>query len=153
MMFQEDETTSGKISGWVRTLVIPGTGRNLDWRQQEQWGGGWQWIDKKACRGQITKGLDCYIKESCLYSKGNGKLLRDFKQWKGLIKYCILGKCLCTVCSRKIKEWARLKAPSPLMDHYSNIGKRKWLSEVGKCLYDWRFVYHSERYLSSKNLQ
>lgn len=41
--------------------------------------------DGKARRGQITKGLDCYIKESCLYSKGNGKPLRDFKQWSDLI--------------------------------------------------------------------
>lgn len=41
--------------------------------------------DGKACRGQITKGLDCYIRESCLHSKGNGKPLRDFKQQRGLI--------------------------------------------------------------------
>lgn len=41
--------------------------------------------DGKACRGQITKGFDCYIKESCLYSKGNGKPLSDFKLWRDLI--------------------------------------------------------------------
>lgn len=40
---------------------------------------------RKACSGQVTKGLDGYIKESCLYSKGNEKSLRDFKQWRDLI--------------------------------------------------------------------
>lgn len=41
--------------------------------------------DEKAHRGQITKGPDCYRKEACLYSKGNGKLLRNFKQFGDLI--------------------------------------------------------------------
>lgn len=40
--------------------------------------------DGKACRGQTTKGLDCCIQESCLYSKENEKPLRDFKQWRDL---------------------------------------------------------------------
>lgn len=39
----------------------------------------------EACRGQITKSLDCSIKEFCLYSKGNERSLRDFKQWNDLI--------------------------------------------------------------------
>lgn len=38
--------------------------------------------EREARRGQITKGLDCYIKEP---SKGNEQPLRDFKQWGDLI--------------------------------------------------------------------
>ena len=39
----------------------------------------------EARRGQITKSLDCSIKEFCLYSKGNERSLRDFKRWSDLI--------------------------------------------------------------------
>lgn len=36
MLFQEDGTACGKTTRWGRTPVIPGTGRNFEWRQQEQ---------------------------------------------------------------------------------------------------------------------
>lgn len=44
MVFPENRMACGKTSRWVRTLIIPGTRRNLEWRHHEQRRGEWWWI-------------------------------------------------------------------------------------------------------------
>jgi hypothetical protein len=67
-------------------MIIPGSGKKKKDNTDSE--GMWQGVRMKRQKGQITKSLDCSIKESFLYFKGNGKPLRD-KQWRDLISIAI----------------------------------------------------------------
>lgn len=154
-MFQENGMAQGKDLKVGDQVFIPGTGRNVEWKHHERRRGVWWWIRMGRRAGvRSQRALIATLGNLAFILREMGshwEILSNREAWSVLhFRKMPLHRLQ---LENEIEEGARLKATRPLTDHYSNTGKRKWLSEVGKCLSGWRYVYCSEWYLSSWNLQ
>lgn len=143
-----------KTLRWARTVLLPGTGRNLRVKQYRQWWGcgsgkGWS---HRGVRSQRV--LIATLRNLAFILRGMGnhcEISSSDEAWSALHFRKMPLHSLQQGHSLKKGQGQRHR--DHLAEHYCNAGMRKWLLEQEKCIYAWIYVLLSEWYLGSKNLQ